>query len=63
MEIRDKMARGDDGVLADVLKLLGEYYLIVVTQIINSVYGTCGCAQIAGRVPSHPSDTNNQQHI
>ena len=40
MEMRDKMATGDNDVLADVLKLLGEYRLILVTQIINSIYET-----------------------
>ena len=40
MEMRVKMATGDNDVLADVLKLLGEYHLILVTQIINSIYET-----------------------
>jgi len=34
------MATGDKDVLADVLKLLGEYRLILMTQIINSIYET-----------------------
>jgi hypothetical protein len=40
MELRNKVATGDDDVLADVLKLLGEYHLILLTQIINSVCET-----------------------
>lgn len=38
--MRDKMATGDNDVLVDVFKLLGEYRLILVTQIINSIYET-----------------------
>jgi hypothetical protein len=40
MEMRDKMATGYNDVLADVLRLLGEYRLILMTQIINSIYET-----------------------
>jgi hypothetical protein len=39
-EIRDKKARGDDDVPGDVLKLLGENGLKVITQLINSIHVT-----------------------
>jgi hypothetical protein len=39
-EIRDKKATGDDDGPADVLKLLGENGLRLVTQMINSMYVT-----------------------
>jgi hypothetical protein len=39
-EIRDKKATGDDDVPGDVLKLLGEDGLRLVTQLINSIYVT-----------------------
>jgi hypothetical protein len=39
-EMRDKMATGDNDVLVDVPKLLGEYRLILMTQIINSICET-----------------------
>lgn len=38
--MRDKMVTGDNDVLVDVLKLLGKYRLILVTQIINSICET-----------------------
>jgi hypothetical protein len=37
---RDKKATGDDDVLGDVLKLLGEDGLRIMTQLINSIYVT-----------------------
>jgi hypothetical protein len=37
-EMRDKKATGDDGVPGDVLKLLGEDGLKLMTQLINSIY-------------------------
>jgi hypothetical protein len=40
MEMRDQMATGDNDVLVVVLKLLGEYLLMLVTQIINSICET-----------------------
>jgi hypothetical protein len=39
-EMRDKKARGDDDVPGDVLKLLGEGGLRLMTQMINSIYVT-----------------------
>jgi hypothetical protein len=39
-EMRDKQATGDDDVSGDVLKLLGEDGLRLMTQLINSVYVT-----------------------
>jgi hypothetical protein len=39
-EMRDKKAIGDDDVPADVLKLLGEEGLKLMTQLINSIYVT-----------------------
>jgi hypothetical protein len=39
-EIRDKKATGDDDVPGDVLKLLGENGLRLMTQLINSMYVT-----------------------
>jgi hypothetical protein len=39
-EMRDKKARGDDDVPGDVLKLLGEGGLRLMTQMINSMYVT-----------------------
>jgi hypothetical protein len=39
-EMRDKKATGDDDVTGDVLKLLGEYGLELMTQLINSIYVT-----------------------
>jgi hypothetical protein len=37
-EMRDKKATGDDDVPGDVLKLLGEDGLKLMTQLINSIY-------------------------
>jgi hypothetical protein len=39
-EMRDKKATGDDNVPGDVLKLLGEDGLMLMTQLINSIYVT-----------------------
>jgi hypothetical protein len=39
-KIRDKKATGDDDVPRDVLKLLGEDDLRLMTQQINSIYVT-----------------------
>jgi hypothetical protein len=39
-EMRDKKATGDDDVPGDVLTLLGEDGLKVITQLINSIYVT-----------------------
>jgi hypothetical protein len=39
-EMRDKKAAGDDDVPRDVLKLLGEDGLKLMTQLINSIYVT-----------------------
>jgi hypothetical protein len=39
-EMRDKKAIGDDDVPGDVLKLLGEDVLRLVTQLINNIYET-----------------------
>jgi hypothetical protein len=39
-EMRDKKATGDDDVPGDVLKLLGEDGLKLMTQLINSIYVT-----------------------
>jgi hypothetical protein len=39
-EMRDKKATGDDDVPGDVLKLLGEDGLRLMTQLINSMYVT-----------------------
>jgi hypothetical protein len=39
-EIRDKKATGDDDISGDVLKLLGEDGLRLMTQLINSMYVT-----------------------
>jgi hypothetical protein len=39
-EMRDKKATGDDGVPGDVLKLLGEDGVRLMTQMINSIYVT-----------------------
>jgi hypothetical protein len=36
--MRDKKATGDDDVPGDVLKLLGEDGLWLMTQLINSIY-------------------------
>jgi hypothetical protein len=41
-EMRDKKATGDDDVPGDVLKLLGEDGLRLMTQMINSMYVTGG---------------------
>jgi hypothetical protein len=38
--MRDKKATGDDDVPGDVLKLLGEDCLRLMTQLINSIYVT-----------------------
>jgi hypothetical protein len=38
--MRDKKTTGDDDVPGDVLKLLGEDGLRLVTQLINSIYAT-----------------------
>jgi hypothetical protein len=38
--MRDKKATGDDDVPGDVLKLLGEDGLTLMTQLINSIYVT-----------------------
>jgi len=40
MEKKNKIPIGDGDVLADVLKLLGEYHLKLVTHSINSLYET-----------------------
>jgi hypothetical protein len=37
-EMRDKKATGDEDVPGDVLKLLGEDGLRLMTQLINSIY-------------------------
>jgi hypothetical protein len=39
-EMRDKKATGDDDVLGDVLKLLGEDGLNIMMQLTNKMYGT-----------------------
>jgi hypothetical protein len=39
-EMRDKMATGDDDVPGDVLKLLEEYGLTLITKLINTIYVT-----------------------
>jgi hypothetical protein len=39
-EMRDKKATGDDDVPGDVLKLMGEGGLRLMTQMINSIYVT-----------------------
>jgi hypothetical protein len=39
-EMRDKKATGDDDIPGDVLKLLGEDGLRLMTQLINSIYVT-----------------------
>jgi hypothetical protein len=39
-EMRDKKATGEDDVPGDVLKLLGEDGLRLMTQLINSIYVT-----------------------
>jgi hypothetical protein len=39
-EMRDKKATGDDDVPGDVLKLLGEDGLGIMTQLINNIYET-----------------------
>jgi hypothetical protein len=38
MEMRDKKPTGDNEVPPDVLKLLGEDGLRIVTQLINNIY-------------------------
>jgi hypothetical protein len=40
MEMRDKKATGDDDVPGDVLRLLGEDGLKLMTQFVNSIYVT-----------------------
>jgi hypothetical protein len=46
-EMRDKRATGDDDVPGDVLKLLGEDGLKLMTQLINnSMYVTGECPEI-----------------
>jgi len=37
-EMRNKKATGDDDVSGDVLKLLGEGVLKIMTKLINSIY-------------------------
>ena len=39
-EMRNKKATGDDDVLADVLKLLGDGGLKIMTKLINTIYET-----------------------
>jgi len=39
-EMRNKKAAGDDGVPGDVLKLLGEGGLKIMTKLINTIYET-----------------------
>jgi hypothetical protein len=39
-EMRNKMATGDDDVPGDVLKLLGEGGLKIMTKLINTIYET-----------------------
>jgi len=39
-EMRNKKATGDDDVPGDVLKLLGEYGLKIMTKLINTIYET-----------------------
>ena len=39
-DMRDKMATGDDDVCVDVLKLLGEDNLEIMTQLNNNIYET-----------------------
>jgi hypothetical protein len=39
-EMKDKKATGDDDVPADVLKLLGEDGLRLMTQLMNNIYET-----------------------
>jgi hypothetical protein len=39
-EMRDKKATGDDDVPGDVLRLLGEDSLRIVTQLINNIQET-----------------------
>jgi hypothetical protein len=38
--MRNKKATGDDDVPGDVLKLLGEHGLTIVTQMMNKIYET-----------------------
>jgi hypothetical protein len=38
--MRDKMATGDEGVLGDVLKVLGEDGFRLMTQLLNIIYET-----------------------
>jgi len=40
MEMRSKKATGDDDVPGDVLKLLGEGGLKILTKLINTIYET-----------------------
>ena len=39
-EMRNRKATGDDDVSGDVLKLLGEGGLKILTKLINTIYGT-----------------------
>jgi hypothetical protein len=39
-EMRDKKAIGDDDVPVEALKLLGDYGLNLLTQLINNIYGS-----------------------
>jgi hypothetical protein len=39
-EMRNRMATGDDDIPADVLKLLGEGGLKILTKLINTIYET-----------------------
>ena len=39
-EMRNKKATGDDGVPADVLKLLGDRGLKITTKLVNTFYET-----------------------
>jgi hypothetical protein len=39
-EMRNKKATGDDDLLGDVLKLMGEGGLKIMTNLINTIYGT-----------------------
>jgi hypothetical protein len=46
-EMRDENATGDDDVPGDVLRLLGEDGLKLMTQLINRIYVTGECPDIS----------------